>query len=242
MHHLVALLAGCLLHPPADDPCREARAAQYEFLRSHGAAVTEWNLNGTVRIMKATGIFLPPGAADLKVDQPAPEILETIGPALLARGTEELRVRSIGRRFGEIVIKLDEFMEGREVAYGGVDVAVNEQTNQVTGVWAYFMPDRGLDHVPQLFADEAKAKAGTTLRASLEAIGLKDAEVAFGDAPAHLRYEFEEMGSVASGGVNGGALVWVFSAYVKSHGWCQVMVDAATGNVVRVYAPPAHDP
>jgi hypothetical protein len=242
MHYLIALLAGCVLHPPTDDPCKEARAAQAEFLRSHGAEVAEWNLNGTVRIMKATGIYLPPGVADLKIDQPAPRILEAIGPALLARGTEELRVRFISRQGAEIVVKLDEFMQGREVAYGGVNVAVNEQTNQVTGVWAYFMPDRGLEHVPQLFADDAKAKAGTTIRASLEQRGMPDTEVTFGDSPAYLRYEFEEMGSEAGGGVNGGALVWVLSADVKPDGWCQVMVDAATGKVVRIYAPPPHDP
>jgi hypothetical protein len=241
MHHLVALFAGCLLSPPADDPCKEARQAQSEFLRSHGAQVDEWNRNGTVRIMKATGIFLPPGVADLKVDQPAHGILEAIGPALLARGTEELRVRFISRQFGEIVVKLDEFMQGREVAHGGVNVAVNERTNQVTGVWAFFMPDRGLDHVPQLFADDAKAKAGTTMRASFEKMSMPDAEVTFGDSPAYLRYEFEKMGSEAGGGVNGGALVWVFSAYIKSHSWGEVLVDAATGNVVRVYVP-AHDP
>jgi hypothetical protein len=140
------------------------------------------------------------------------------------------------------VVKLDEFIQGRKVAYGGVNIAVNEQTNQVTGVWAYFMPDRGLDHVPKLFADDAKVKAGTTLRASLEQRGIVDPEFSFGDGPGELRYEFEEMGSEADGGVNGGALVWVLSVDVKSYGWSQVMVDAASGKVVRVYVAPPHDP
>ena len=241
MHALIALLAGCVLHPPADDPCREARAAQADFLRDHAAEVIEWNRNGTVKTMKATGIYLPPGVADLKIDQPAPRILEAIGPALLARGTEELRVRFIDRQGAEIVVKLDEFMQGRKVAYGGVNIAVNEQTNQVTGVWAFFMPDRGLAHVPALFADDAKAKAGTTMRASFEKMGRPDAEVTFHDSPAYLRYEFEQMGSEADGGVNGGALVWVFSACIKSRGCGELLVDAATGKVVRVYLQ-ARDP
>jgi hypothetical protein len=64
MHYLLALLAGCLLYPPPDDPCREARAAQYEFLRSHGAQNVEWNANGKVKVMKPSGIFLRAGIAD----------------------------------------------------------------------------------------------------------------------------------------------------------------------------------
>src|SRR5262245_27540984 len=129
MHHLIALLAGCLLHPPADDPCRDARQAQYEFLRSHDAREVEWHANGTVRSMKATGIFLRSGVADLKVDQPAPAILEAIGPALLARGTEELRIRFSARApGGNTVVKLDEFIDGRRARWAGVNIDVNEQT------------------------------------------------------------------------------------------------------------------
>lgn len=234
MLHLVALLAGCLLHPPADDPCKEARAAQYEFLRNHDAQEVEWNGNGTVRSMKLTGVFLRTGLAGFEVDRPAPpEFLEAIGPALLARGTEELRVTRIYRLQEAIVMNLDQYMRGREVKWSSVNVVLNEQTNEVTMVVAYFMPDRGLDHESRLSPDEAKAKAGTTMPAKLAELGLADAEFSFDDTPAHLRYEFEEGGSV--GGVSGGALVWVFSANIKSQGWYEVMVDAATGRVVRIY-------
>lgn len=239
MHHLVALLAGCLLHPPADDPCKEARAAQYEFLRNHGAQEVEWHANGTVRSMKVRGIFLRSGIEGLKVDQPAPEILEAIGPALLPRGREELRVRSVGRQLQGIVIKLDQFMDGREVEWAGVNIVLNEQTNEVTLVVANFMPDRGLDHQPRLSPVAARLKAETTMRESLQLLGLTDRELSFSDTPARLAYEFEK---IESSTVLGGALVWVFSAQgVNSQGWFRVCIDAATGKVVRLY-PPLRDP
>src|SRR5690349_18785323 len=95
MHHLVALFAGCLLYPPPNDPCHEAREAQYAFLREHNARVSEWNDNGTVKSMELTGIFIPGGIDSFKAGEPAPQLLQKIGPALLAVGTEELRVWNV---------------------------------------------------------------------------------------------------------------------------------------------------
>ncbi|HEY7639239.1 MAG TPA: PepSY domain-containing protein [Steroidobacteraceae bacterium] len=230
MHHLIALFAGCLLHPPADDPCKEARTAQAEFLRSHGAEVTEWNANGTVRTMKTTGIVLPPRVADLKVDESAPAILSAIGPALLARGTEELRVRDIFRdELGDsIQIKLDQFIGGHEVLWAKVGIIVNAQSYEITALTATFMPDRGLEHEPRLSPDEARAKATPALRQSVRTQpGSADKEVSFSDEPAQLVYEFEELSSQA---ILGGALVWLFSA----KGVNKVSVDAATGRIVRI--------
>ena len=64
MHHLIALLAGCLLYPPANDPCHEAREAQYEFLSRTRAAKVVWADNGTIRqLTDPTGIALPTGIA-----------------------------------------------------------------------------------------------------------------------------------------------------------------------------------
>jgi hypothetical protein len=236
MHHLVALLAGCLLHPPADDLCREARAAQYEFLRSHGAENVEWNANGTVKHMKAAGIFLRYDIADLEAEDPAPQILEAIGPALLARGTEELRVRSMYRdplTPGEVTVKLEQFIAGREVRWAYVNVVVLEQTNELKEVWAGFMPDRGLDHEPRLSPDEARAKAITTIKESFNRWqGATERDLLLSDdAPSDLLYEFEEVGASA---ILGGALVWVFSARAGDQGY-RVNVDAATGKVVSVY-------
>ena len=170
MQTLVALLAGCLLYPPPDDPCREAREAQYEFLRSHGAENVEWNANGTVKHMKAAGIFLRSDIADLEAEDPAPQILEAIGPALLARGTEELRVRDRyrGPTPAELTFKLNQFIAGREVRWAYVNIVVLEQTNELKEVWAGFMPDRGLDHEPRLSPDEARAKAIPTIQETFD--------------------------------------------------------------------------
>jgi hypothetical protein len=237
MHHVIALFAGCLLYPPADDPCKEAREAQYAFLRSHDAREMEWNANGTIRSMKATGIVLRPGLASLKVGQPAPEILDAIGPALLARGTEELRVSRISRTLvpGQVDIRFDQFIGGHEVLWAGVTISVKEQTNEVTQVVATFMPDRGLDHEPRLSSDEARAKAAATLRARAQrSFGPEAQELTIVATPAAtLAYEFEEVGAAA---ILGGALVWIFSAADgKSPGY-QCSVDAATGKVLRVWA------
>jgi hypothetical protein len=206
LHHLIALLAGCLLSPPADDLCREAREAQHDFLRTHDARDVEWHANGTVRSMKATGIFLRSGITNLEADDPAPQILEAIGPALLARGTEELRVRSVsldiavGRR---LVVRLDEFIAGREVRWAHVNVVVLEQTNEVTEVYASFMPDRGLDHQPRLSAMETRFKVEATMR-DRRAYGLEERKIYFSDRPASLGYEFQK---IESSTVYGGARV-----------------------------------
>ena len=237
MHHLIALFAGCLLYPPADDPCKEARDAQYAFMRSHDAQDIEWLANGTIRSMKATGIFLRSGFANLKIDQPAPEILEAIGPALLARGTEELRVRRISRTLvpGEIDIRLDQFIGGYEVLWASVTIILKEQTNEVTQVFATFMPDRGLDHEPRLSADQAKTKAPATLRERAQAsFGPQARELSIADTPAAtLAYEFERVGAAA---ILGGALVWIFSVQGDDSPGYQCSVDAATGKVLRVWA------
>jgi hypothetical protein len=153
----------------------------------------------------------------------------------LARGTEELRVRFISRSStpGAIVVKLDEFIDGREVRWAQVNVVVVEQTNEVTQVYAGFMPDRGLDHRPRLSAMEARFKAETTMGEALRAYGLEERRLYFSDMPARLGYEFQKLESST---VFGGALVWILDASFP------VCVDAATGEIVRLYPPPLHDP
>lgn len=232
MHHLIALFVGCLLYPPADDPCQQVREAQYAFLRNHGAQNVEWNANGTVKAMRATGIFLRSGIADLNAGDPAPEILEAIGPALLAHGTEVLRVRIMSRDLipGQIVIKLDEFIAAREARWSHVNIVLVEQTNEVREVYATFMPDRGLDHEPRLSPAEARAKAVTTIGTALQKFGSTQRDFSLSDAPSDLLYEFEEVGASA---ILGGALVWVFSTEAY-----RVNVDAVTGRVVSVYPLP----
>jgi hypothetical protein len=132
-----------------------------------------------------------------------------------------------------MVLKLDEFIGGREVRWAGVNVAVNEQTKEVTAIYANFMPDRGLDHQPRLSAVEARFKAETTTRESLRALGSGDRELSFSDRPARLAYEWEK---IESSTVFGGALVWIFDAPFP------ISVDAASGKIIRLYPPPLRDP
>jgi hypothetical protein len=237
MHHLLALFAGCLLYPPPDDPCHEVREAQYEFLRSHGAQEIQWNENGTVRSMKLKGIFLPNGLDGFQRGQPAPELLEKIGPALLAAGTEELRVWNVSKqtpradptRPPDLSASFQQFIRGREVRGSWVRISVDIHTNEVTSITATFLPDRGLNHEPRLTGTEARKK----LDAELREIPYQALEPAFYDTPPRLAYAFEQWGP--GGGVLGGALVWVFEVTFPPAGgegqFGQLMVDAATGKM-----------
>jgi hypothetical protein len=230
MHHLIALLAGCLLYPPADDPCRIEREAQYEFLRNHPAAGIEWGDNGQVRqLTSPTGIVLPTGIEGFQVDQPAPaDLFKKIGPLLLARGTEELRVSRINRQglIRGTTIHLREFIRGREVVNAWVQIILNEETNEVMHLLADFLPDRGLEHEPRLTAAEARMRLDTELRE------IAYRELTLFDTPARLAYSFEQWGS--RGGI-GGALVWAFSVRYPPAGgegrFAEVMIDAASGEI-----------
>lgn len=239
MHHLVALLAGCLLHPgPADDPCRVEREAQYEFLRKHPAAEIDWGDNGTIRRLKnPRGLVLAGGIEGFQVGQPARELIEKIGPALLATGREELRVMQVTRESElparmpdrKAVVRLQEFIRGREVMQGSVNIALNEQTNEVTLLVAEFLPDRGLEHEPRLTAAEARAR----VEAELREIPYQEMNLTFQDAPARLAYSFEVWG--ASGGI-GGVLVWAFPTMTSipeqaEGSFGDLGVSAATGKI-----------
>lgn len=232
MHHLVALFAGCLLYPPVDDPCRIERAAQYEFLRNHPAAKIEWSDNGTIRRLKdPKGIVLPTGIAGFKVGEPARELLEVIGPLVLARGTEELRVYSISpahRPEKGTAIHLREFIRGREVVQGLMSIVLDHETNEVTLLSSAFLPDRGLDHEPRLTAADARVE----LEAQLREVPYQDMNPRFQDQPARLAYSFEQWGSY---GELGGALVWVFSVEFPPAGgelhFGELNVNAVTGKI-----------
>ena len=239
MHHLIALFAGCLLYPPPNDPCHEAREAQYAFLREHEARVLEWNDNGTVKSMELTGIFIPGGIESFKVGEPAPDFLRQIGPALLAVGTEELRVWSVATHAAKAdpveraaspdrTIRFTQFIRGREVHSASVNINLNIRTNEVTVVVADFMPDRGLYHEPRLTAAEARKR----LEAELREIPYQEWNPRFEESPPRLAYSFEQL---QSGRVLGGALVWVFAAEFPPAGgegqFGNVMADAATGKI-----------
>jgi hypothetical protein len=205
-----------------------------------------WNDNGTVQSMNVRGIFLSHGIDGFQIGQPAPELLRKIGPALLAAGTEEIRVFFIAQEGSkadpveraaspERTIKTRQFIRGREVLLSSVNISLNIKTNELTVVVANFLPDRGLDHEPRLTAAQARAKAEARIRkdpyAELRWGGVK--ELTFVNAPApHLAYEFEEVSG--SGGI-GGELVWIFSAQdADNRRWYQVSASSATGKVLRL--------
>ena len=137
------------------------------------------------------------------------------------------------------MVRLSEYIRDREVAMSGVNIALDEQTNEVTMVVVgFFLPDRGLKHEPRLTASQARTK----LEAELRETPYQHLKPTFFETPARLAYSFEERGY--QGGI-GGALVWVFSVALPPAGgegqFAELMADAATGkitprdNVVRYW-------
>ena len=238
MHYVLALFAGCLLHPGANDPCHDARQAQHAFLRRVKPAEIEWGENGTVKMMKGpTGIVLSTGIEGFQVGQPARELLEKIGPALLATGQEELRVAHVtktselprGMPDRKAHVRLSEYIRGREVLTASVNISLDEQTNELTMLVAEFLPDRGLQHEPQLTAAEALAKA----KAELREIPYQELSPFFYETPPRLGYAFEEIGTFS--GI-GGTLVWAFPVMYSSPengegSFGEFTVSAITGKI-----------
>lgn len=213
--------------------------AQSEFLRRMQGAEIRYGENGAVSWVKGrTGVVLQSGLAGFKVNEPAKELLEKIGPALLAAGTEELRVASVAPYAGkadaaeresspERAVNLVQYIRGREVQNSAVNIVINQQTNEITLIVADFLPDRGLPQEPALSAAQAKAKVAAAIRdGELD----ERQEFSFQDHPATLAYAFEEVGD--NGGI-GGVLVWVFQAIQRGLP-VEANVNALTGEVVRV--------
>ena len=215
--------------------------AQAERIRGMSATEVRFGDNGAVsRVVGRTGIVLPSGMAGFAVGEPAQELLQKIGPLLLSAGTEELRPFKINREAvaadpterqssPERIIKLRQYIRGREVLGGSVNIAINQQTNEITEVAANFPPDRGLEHEPKLTATEVKAAVETAQRPKEFASTQK---IVFGDAPARLAYAFEEIGD--NGGI-GGLLVWVLKvSRPASPDVFEASISAATGQVIRL--------
>lgn len=108
-----------------------------------------------------------------------------------------------------------------------------EQTNEVTEFYASFMPDLGLDHQPRLSAMEARFKVEDAVGKALRVHAWTERKLYFSDRPASLGYEFQK---IESSTIYGGALVWIFDAPFP------ICIDAASGEIVRLYPPPLHDP
>jgi hypothetical protein len=211
--------------------------AQAAFLKRMPGTEIRYGDNGAISWLQGdTGIVLESGLAGFRVGQPSKELLEKIGPALLAAGTEELRVTAIANEAGkadpierqsspERAVNLVQYIRGREVQDSSVNIVLNQQTNEIKLVVANFLPDRGLPQEPKLSAVEARAK----VEAAMHSIALDEQQrVTFQDYPATLAYTFEEIGD--NGGI-GGALVWVFQV-IKERLPAEANVNALTGEVV----------
>jgi hypothetical protein len=209
--------------------------AQSAFLQRMPAVQFSYGDNGAVREVRGhTGIFLPSGLATFKVNEPAKELLEKISPALLASGTEELRVVNVHREAPkarpdspERTVRLDQYIRGREVQGAAVVITLDIQTNEITGIETNFLPDRGLQNEPELTAAQARAKVEAAMRDS----GLEEErKIIFEDSPARLAYAFEDF---VDGRSIGGVLVWVFQATRLGES-LDVVVNSLTGEVIRV--------
>jgi Zn-dependent metalloprotease len=211
--------------------------AQSEFLQRMPGVQIRYGANGAVSEVKGhTGVFLQSGLAGFKVNEPAKELLEKIGPALLAAGTEELRVFRIAPHAAkadpieresspERTVKTRQYIRGREVQLSSVNISLNTQTNEVVHLVANFLPDRGLPHEPKLTAAQARAKVEAAMR---DSVLEEEQKLIFQDAPARLAYAFEDIGD--DGGI-GGALVWVLAA-TRAGEPLEANVNALTGEVV----------
>lgn len=216
-----------------------ALEAQSAFLQRMPGVSVRYGDNGAISMLTGhTGIFLPSGLDGFEVGKPAEELLEKIGPALLAAGTEELRVLNVHRQAAlarpespERVVRLAQYIGGLEVLRCAVNIRINQETKEIMLVRADFLPDRSLQHEPKLTAAEARAK----VEAAMTAGGLeKENRIIFTDTAARLAYAFEDIGD--DGGI-GGVLVWVFHATKGDGEEVEVSVSALTGEVIRTGSP-----
>lgn len=220
---------------------KEALERQYDFVSQMPAVNVRYDTMGRIEVLSgSTGIYLKDVIPRLKEGEPAPEILERIGPALMASGGEELRVRRIeeppsqrkwpeARRFTEQIIQFNEYIGGLEVRSGFIQICVNERTGELTNFGGHFLPDRGLASKPVITAAEARQRVETKLRADPEA-----AEPSFPDIEPRLAYDLRptDPGNSKWGG---GELIWVI--YVeRTEVRCPVSlaigVSALTGEVI----------
>jgi hypothetical protein len=220
--------------PPVERFGQAALDDQARFLQRMSGVLVRYGDNGAVSEIKGrSGVVLQSGLSGLKVGAPSRELLEKFGPALLAAGTEELRVVRIpdgsskAASSPDRTIRLVQYIRGREVQRSAVNISLNTETNEVTHLVADFLPDRGLQHEPRLTASQARA----TVESAMREAGLEDErKIIFEDAPARLAYAFEDIGD--RGGI-GGVLVWVFQASRNGEA-IEASVSALTGKVIRL--------
>ena len=218
---------------------------QYQALIRMPSVNVEYTRSGVPRmIVGSTGVYLP--AKTFKVDESAPAVLEKFGTALLATGTEELRVRSVsdpvtrgtdmdGKSRGPSrTIRLDEYIRGLPVLGITVNLAVSEGDHEVTTLVTHnFAPDRGLASEPKLSASKATEALVASMRA--EAAG-ELVQVTVRDPEPTLAYAFEYQRTGVSVEFGPTELVWAIHVVREdSRGaeWLRALVSATTGKTLR---------
>lgn len=131
---------------------------QYEALSAMPAAEVVYGPLGTVKYLAGhTGITLSSNAQSLQHGDSGEEFYEKLRSALLAKGTETLRVRSNANPAGSRyrTIGLDQSIRGMAVLGSDVQIRFDQSTGLVESLSASFVPDYGLPTEPKLSAGEA---------------------------------------------------------------------------------------
>lgn len=215
---------------PSEVPSADL-ARQYEFLSALPNVWVDYAPTGVVRqIWGETGLVLPNAGRDLKVGDSAAEILNVLAPALLATGSESLRVTHINNMLsGDLVIKTEQFIRDIPVRYATVNLQVDPATGTIELVRADFVPDRGLPGTPEVSAAEAVAILLKELSADPRREDMPD-EAGVGEPT--LAYAPGTSGRIDNSG-RFGRLVWCISfgrVTSREEAW----VDAIEGTVVAV--------
>lgn len=214
---------------------------QYKFLQQMPSVSVEYAENGSVRRLTGSlNVFIESGLGAFQLDQSAPAVIEKLGPALLAAGTEELRVRRIHSANSqsfmpelqqtEGTVRFRQYIRGHEVLLGWVNISIDEATGEITSLAANFLPDRGLPQEPKLNSGKARQMLESRLRED----AADDVVIKFSDVPPKLAYTFE---SLEDGEGKGGALVWVFELSRSNLATLEhilASVNAINGEVIRL--------
>jgi hypothetical protein len=140
---------------------------QQDYLAALPAAQVTYSKFGPVsRLEEAIGLSVSERAISAAPGDPGGEVLQLLGPALLATGSENLAVRSvrmIGDRFR--VLEYEQRIDGIPVL-GGVTIGVDLTTLEIKSVSADFLPDRGVRRTPVLSARAATDRLVEMLVAS----------------------------------------------------------------------------
>lgn len=221
----------------------DALEKQYQALTRMPSVTVQYAINGTARkIAGSTGVYLPVSSGLFTNGAATSEVIEKFGAAVLATGTEELRVTRIHKPqawlgpdgnpgAAERTIKFDQYIRGRPVLLGWANISVKESSGEVTSFVSHFLPDRGLPSEPQVSSSAAVELLVERMRAET---GGKPVELIVSDTPPSLAYAFETIGDQGAGS---GDLVWVVEITRKDSQSLQHLrasISATTGEVLRL--------